>query len=113
MNPPTLFRRLQRQALPRTARTGDLAVVNSVEAFVLETGHRLRAAPCLLCRQLIGGRRVAVVGLAALAGDACHCGAIGSDVFLIHASHFPVDSQHLSMALHRGMDCGLRHPAHC
>jgi hypothetical protein len=106
------LQRLKRQALPRAVRDGDLAVVNSIEAFTLAAGHRMRAASCMLCHEAIGGKRVAVIGLAGLAGDACQCGGITGDLFVIHASHFPVDPQVITAALRAGVSCGLSHPVH-
>jgi hypothetical protein len=112
MTPGEVISRMRRQAVPRTVWTGDLAVVNSIEAFVLGSGHQLRGACCLLCAQLIGKRKVAIIGLAGLAGDACQCGAVCGDLFLIHAAHFPVDPQVIERALRQGMSCRTYHPAH-
>lgn len=107
-----LMQRLKRAALPRTAHVGDLAAVNSIESFILARGHQLRGANCVLCRNVIGGYRVAVIGLAGLAGDACRCGAICGDLFLIHAHHFPANPDDIEDALRTAMVCDTAHPAH-
>ena len=107
-----LLQRLRRSAIPRTVRVGDLAVVNSIECFTLASGHPLRGAPCLLCRQVIGSARVAVIGVAGLAGDACQCGTVTGDVFLIHAAHFPVPPAQITAALRAGLACESAHPVH-
>lgn len=109
----SLLSRTVRRASPgRIARPGDLAVVNSIEAFTLAPGHPLRGATCMFCHQLIGSARIAVIGLAGLGGDACSCSAITSDVFLIHAAHFPVDPDEISAALRKAVSCRIYHPVH-
>lgn len=94
---------------PRAAAPGSLAVIHCPEAFTLEPGHRLRAARCLVCRQLIGGQAVTVIGVAALAGEACRCGGVVSDTFLVHAIHMPIGTRQLTAAIHRGLSCGQVH----
>ena len=94
---------------PRSVATGALAVVHCPEAFTLDPGHRLRAAHCLICRQLIGGQPAAVIGVAALGGEACTCGGVISDVFLIHAVHLPINPTELQTAIHRGIQCPNSH----
>lgn len=94
---------------PRSVATGALAVVYCPEAFTLEPSHRLRAAHCLICRQLIGGQPATVVGVAALAGEACTCGGVVSDVFLLHAVHLPIGDEQLTAAIHRGIQCPNSH----
>lgn len=109
----SLFSRTVRPASPtRVARVRDLVVVNSIEAFTLETGHPMRGAQCMLCHHLIGGDRVAIIGLGGLAGEACPCGAIPADLFLIHAAHFPVQPDVISTGLRRALTCRAYHPAH-
>lgn len=108
----TVMDHLRRSALPRTAHDGDLAVVNSIEAFVFAVEHPMRGALCVFCHLPVGTQKVAVIGLAALADDACDCGAISSDLFLIHAHHFPADPKQIEAVLRRAMSCQLRHPAH-
>jgi hypothetical protein len=90
---------------PNTATPGDIAVVHCTEAFIFTPGNRLRAAHCLLCAELIGGEPATLIGAAALAGDACLCGGVVSDVFLLHAAHMPVDAPALQAAIHRGLHC--------
>lgn len=102
--------RLRRPAAkPRAAADGTLAVLHCPEAFTLAPGHRMRAASCLICGQLIGGQPAAVIGVAALAGEACTCGGVVSDTFLIHAAHLPINSEQLTVAIHRGIKCPNSH----
>lgn len=88
---------------------GQVAIVYCNEAFTFDPGHRMRAARCLVCRECIGGLAVAVVGAAALAGAACRCGGIVSDVFLVHADHLPMPPAQLQAAIRRGLECGANH----
>lgn len=90
---------------------GSLAVCHSAQSFTLVPGHRMRAARCLVCHLLIGSGQAALVGVAALAGDACRCGGVVSDLFLVHASHVPMDADDLAAAVHRGLACPTCHPA--
>ena len=91
------------------APDGSLAVCHSAESFTLMPGHRMRAAKCLICHLLIGSGQAAVIGVAALAGDACRCGGIVSDLYLIHATHVPMDPDDLAAAIHRGLACPVCH----
>ena len=88
---------------------GALAVCHSAQSFTLAPGHRMRAAKCLICHLLIGAGQAAVIGVAALTGDACRCGGIVSDLYLIHASHVPMDPDALAAAVHRGLACPTCH----
>jgi hypothetical protein len=97
-------------AVPRSVDdSGHIAIVYCNEAFTFEAGHRMRAARCLICRECIGGDEVSVIGAAALAGEACQCGGIASDVFLAHAVHFPMPSADLQAAIRRGLECNTSH----
>lgn len=89
--------------------SGHIAIVYCNEPFAFEAGHRMRAANCLICREAIGGQPAAVIGAAALAGEACQCGGIVSDVFLAHAEHFPMDPDALQAAISRGLHCTTQH----
>ena len=89
---------------------GSLTVCHSVQAFTLTAGHRMRAAKCLICHLLIGSGQAALVGVAALAGDACRCGGVVSDLYLIHACHVPLDPDDLATAVHRGLACPACNP---
>ena len=93
------------------AAEGSLAVCHSAQPFTLAPGHRMRAAKCLICHLLIGSGQAVLVGVAALAGSACRCGGVVSDLFLVHASHMPVDADDLAAAVHRGLACPTCHPA--
>ena len=92
------------------AADGSLAVCHSAQSFTLAAGHRVRAAKCLICHLLIGSGQAAVLGVAALAGNACRCGGVVSDLYLIHASHIPADADDLAAAVHRGLACPVCHP---
>lgn len=96
-------------ATPRAAADGALAVLHCAEAFTLAPGHRMRAAHCLICRRLIGGQAATVIGVAALAGEACACGGVVADTFLIHAVHLPIGASQLTAAIHRGIQCPDSH----
>lgn len=98
--------------LPRAAAPGQLAVLHCAEPFTLTAGHRLRAARCLVCREVIGGQAVTVIGVAALTEDPCSCGAVTSDTFLVHAGHLPLLPGQLATALHRGLNCPVDHTEH-
>src|SRR6185312_9652760 len=91
---------------PAVDDTGHIAIVYCNEAFTFDPGHRMRAAHCLICDDLIGGQAAAVIGAAALAGEACRCGGIVSDVFLAHADHFPMPPAALQAEIHRALECG-------
>jgi hypothetical protein len=95
--------------LARAVEPGDVAIVHCPETFTFLPGSRQRAAGCLLCGEMIGGRPVKVIGAAALAGDPCRCGGIVSDVFLIHADHYPLSAADLQAAIRRGLECGASH----
>lgn len=100
MTPPT-----EPMVAPNVDDRGHVAIVYCNEAFTFDAGHRMRAAHCLICRQCIGGQAAAVVGAAALLGEACECGGIVSDVFLVHASHLPMPPAELQAAIRRGLEC--------
>jgi hypothetical protein len=100
MNPPT-----QPMVAPHVDDRGQVAIVYCNEAFMFEPGHRMRAARCLICQECIGGQAAAVVGAAALMGEACRCGGIVSDVFLVHADHLPMEPAPLQAAIRRGLEC--------
>lgn len=91
---------------PHVDDRGHVAIVYCNEAFAFAPGHRMRAALCLVCRECIGGQAAAVVGAAALLGEACECGGIVSDVFLVHAGHLPMPPAELQAAIRRGLECG-------
>lgn len=100
MTPPT-----EPMVTPHVDDRGQVVIVYCNEAFTFDPGHRMRAARCLICGDLIGGLSAAVVGAAALMGEACRCGGIVSDVFLVHADHFPVPPAELQAAIRRGLEC--------
>lgn len=89
--------------------SGHVAIVYCNEAFTFAPGHRMRAARCLVCAQVIGGEDATVIGAAALAGEACRCGGIVSDVFLAHAAHFPMPPAELQSVIRRGLECNNNH----
>lgn len=91
------------------ALPGEIAIVHCTESFVFAPGNRMRAANCLICREIIGHRPTAIIGAAALAGEPCSCGGIVSDVFLIHAFHLPLAPATLQAAIRRGLECGGQH----
>jgi hypothetical protein len=96
-------------AVPKAVDDGSIAIVHCAEAFVFAPGHRMRAAHCLICHALIGNRHASIIGAAALAGDACECGGVVSDLFVIHAGHMPIDRTVLRDAITRGLRCDARH----
>ncbi|MGH9622529.1 MAG: hypothetical protein ACRD45_22830 [Bryobacteraceae bacterium] len=101
MKPPT-----DPMVAPTVDDTGHIAIVYCNEAFTFDPGHRMRAARCLVCREMIGGQSATVIGAAALAGEACPCGGLVSDVFLAHADHFPMPPAELQAAIRHGLECG-------
>lgn len=100
MTPPT-----EPMVMPSVDQSGHIAIIYCNEAFLFDAGHRMRAARCLVCRECIGGRQATVIGAAALAGEACACGGIVSDVFLAHADHFPMPPAELQATIRRGLEC--------
>jgi hypothetical protein len=97
-------------ALPRAAVDGSTAILACAEAFTFDPGNRLRASTCLVCGLMIGAQAATVIGVAGLAGDPCSCGGIVSDVFLVHAIHFPMPPSALDDAIQRGVKCTVEHP---
>ena len=93
----------------RVVNENEVAVMICMEPFILRVSHRDRAAPCLICRKMIGGEPATVLGVAALADPGCECGQVSADVFLMHAGHLPVDRDTLSRAIRRGLECGKIH----
>lgn len=100
MEPPT-----EPMVTPAVDDTGQIAIIYCNEAFTFAPGHRMRAAHCLICGECIAGQEATVLGAAALAGEACRCGGLVSDVFLAHAGHFPIPPAQLQAAIHRGLEC--------
>lgn len=100
MNPPT-----EPMVMPHVDDRGQIAIVYCNEAFTFDPGHRMRAAKCLICAEMIGGQEAVVIGAAALAGEACRCGGLVSDVWLGHADHFPMPPAELQAAIRRGLEC--------
>jgi|SRR6267142_1397000 len=95
---------------PAEAGEFSVAVIQSDISFVFTPAHRMRAAHCLICGDLIGGEPAVLTGAAALAGDACDCGQVVSDVYLAHARHWPMPGEDLEAAIHRGLHCHNDHP---
>ena len=100
MEPPT-----EPMVTPTVDDTGQIAIIYCNEAFTFDPGHRMRAARCLICGECIGGQAATVLGAAVLAGEACRCGGLVSDVFLAHAEHFPMPPAELHAAIRRGLEC--------
>lgn len=86
-----------------------VATVGCPESFTLGPAHQMRSAPCLACREPVGGEPVTVIGVAALAGPACECGGVVSDVFLVHASHLPLPQLKLQAMIQHALGCALPH----
>ncbi len=95
----------QPMVAPGVDDRGQVAIVYCNEAFAFGPGHRMRAARCLVCGECIGGQSATVIGAAALAGEACNCGGVVSDVFLAHAGHFPMPPAELQAVIRRGLEC--------
>jgi hypothetical protein len=98
--------------IPRVAVPHEVAVVYASDTFTFEAGSRMRTAKCLACDQAIGGDPVAVIGVAALDGAPCACGATMSDVYLMHTDHMPLNMATLHAAITRGVECDLYHSSH-
>lgn len=93
---------------PVVARNGDLVTVHTGDLFTLEPGHRMRAARCVICHQAIGPALAAIIGVAALAGDACNCGSVYSEAFILHAAHLPLTPAQMETVIRHGT--GHHHP---
>ncbi len=91
--------------LPVVDDIGMVMVNYGGTVFRFAPGHRMRAAPCLVCRQVIGGQPVQAVGAVALTGEACRCGGLESDMFLVHDQHMPMSLEDLQAAIGRGLEC--------
>lgn len=91
------------------ADASTLMVVSSQGLFTFEAGHPMRRANCLACRRVLDGATVAVIGAAALAGEACPSGCVSADVFLVHADCFPTDGEAVIGLVALGLQCTLRH----
>jgi len=91
------------------AEEGDVVIVHCADTLQLAPGTGLRAIPCLACREPIGGKPFTVFGVAGLAGMPCRNDGIASDVFLIHAEHWPMDYADLQAVIERGLQCGADH----
>ena len=98
----------QPESLP-VADEHAIALMYGAAAFTLKLGHRLRAANCLVCQELIGGHPVSVVGIAALNTEPCVHGCLLSDSYLVHDQHLPIDAEELQAAIHRGLQCPETH----
>src|SRR3981189_3718950 len=75
---------------PAVAGEFSVAVVQSEVAFVFTAGHRMRAAHCLVCDELIGGEPAVLTGAAGLAGGACPHRMGGREGFLAPAPPPPL-----------------------
>lgn len=95
----------QRLQVPPGTTDGQIAVVICADAFRFAPGHELGASGCLICSNDIGEEPVTVLGVAALTGRPCGCGQVVSDVFLVHADHFPLPPGELQAAITRGLQC--------
>lgn len=100
---------IKRQVPARVGR-GDLAIISGSREFTLISGHPTRGAPCLVCREAIGGDPAMVVGLAALDGEACSCGTVVSDVYLVHSAHLPLTDALFITAISGALACATDHP---
>ena len=98
--------------VPRLAVPYEVAVVYASETFLFEPGNRMRTAKCLVCDLAIAGDAAAVIGVAALDGAPCVCGATMADVYLVHAGHMPLSPVALRTAITRGLGCDLIHSSH-
>lgn len=65
----------------------------------------MRSTPCLICREAVAGEPIMVVGIAAFDGDACACGVIGSDVYLLHSAHLPLTYDTLTSTIDNALTC--------
>jgi hypothetical protein len=94
----SLFRR-RRRPVPE-APDGQLVTNIGAAAFTLAPGHPMRSAPCVICRVPVLGHEVTIAGVTALAGQACSCGALPAEQFLMHAGHRPLRPGQLTDAAH-------------
>ena len=90
---------------PVVDNTGHIAITYCNQTFAFTPVHPMRRAKCVICRDLIGGQPATVIGAVALCGDACDCGAVTSEAFLAHASHFPLPPAELQAALTIAISC--------
>ena len=77
------------------AEDGRVAAMTNPVPFTLAPGHPMRGGLCIMCRTLLGGEQIGVVGIAILAGQACSCGSVPAQMFLAHAFHRPFDAGRL------------------
>lgn len=88
---------------------GDVAVLYCPAAFQLAPVHPMRKAHCVICGEMIGGQYATIVAIGALAGDACQCGGVVADAFLLHADHLPMSAEQLQEAVGRALHCERPH----
>lgn len=91
--------------VPQPAGQGTVALICGPDSFLFNPGHRLRAARCLVCGDLIGGQPATIIGAIPLDGEICTCSRIDSDMWLIHASHMPMTVSEIREAVESGLRC--------
>lgn len=96
-------RRTARPPARVAVRDGELVVIHTADPFTFEPGHRMRAAHCLVCHQVIGGQLASVIGVGTLGGAACDCSAVHSELFLLHAAHLPLTPAQMETTIRAGL----------
>lgn len=88
---------------------GTLVTLTTEGPFTLAPGHPMRGTACLVCRRAIGGEVAAVIGLAALSGEACRSGCVAAEAYLLHSHCFPADPAGQTAVFLQGIVCQDRH----
>lgn len=96
-------------APPTVVEDDDIVLVQCADTMLLPPGSHMRAARCLACAQPIGARPFTVFGIATVAGPPRTGDDIESDVFMVHADHWPMDPDALEATVARGLQSGASH----
>lgn len=73
-----------------------MAIIGTGYPLTFAPGHRMRAARCPVCQQLIAGRPATIVGFADIGKDPCRCRHIGAAAFLLHTDCSPEDEEDMA-----------------
>jgi hypothetical protein len=73
-----------------------MIIISTGYGVTFAAGHRMRAARCPVCQELIGGRTAMIAGFADLGKEPCGCRYIAAAAFLLHAGCSPQDQDDMA-----------------